>query len=189
MTNMTPPGRTSEVSAWEQSGGPAGLPSKSETLPGGSPWYSQLPLPLPATPLCSPSSPAPGVCPVPLPASWPPEHCGLRGGHRGGPGGMCRGGPGRGARLPQRLPIPLLGTVPGPATLLPAGCLHLAAVLLPRLLPAVAQSLDSRPHSESPCRSRAKNPLPASPITLPSPYSSSLEPWVNPALPRCWSWP
>ncbi|XP_045440719.1 protein patched homolog 2 isoform X5 [Pipistrellus kuhlii] len=97
-----------------------------------------------------PGGPAPGVCPVPLPAARPPEDGGLRGGDRGSPGSVRRGGPGRGARLPQRLSLPLLGAVPGPAALLPAGRLHPAGVHLPRLCPAAAQPLDRRPHRAGP---------------------------------------
>lgn len=72
--------------------------SQQEPLPGPHrPYPKALPLlpvltghpPSPATlPLHSPGGPAPGVCPVPLPAARPPEDCRLRGGHRGGPGSV-----------------------------------------------------------------------------------------------------
>lgn len=131
-------------------------------------------LSLPPPPLRSPGGPAPGVCPVPLPTAWPPEDCRLRGGHRGGPGSVCRGRPGWGACLPQRLPLPLLGAVSGPAALLPAGCLHPVGVHFPRLCPAAAQPLDSWPHSESleewPERPVAAPPSPAHPV-IPLPRS------------------
>lgn len=98
--------------------------------------------------LSSPGSPALGVCPVPLPVAWSPEDCRLCRSHRRGPGGVHRGRPGRGACLPQWLPLPLLGAVSGTSALLPAGGLHLAGVHLPRLCPALAQPMDSRSHSE-----------------------------------------
>lgn len=143
-------------------------------------------LSLPHPPLHSPGGPAPGVCPVPLPTARPPEDGGLCGGHRGGPGSMRRGRPGRGACLPQRLPLPLLGAVPGPAALLPAGRLHPAGVHLPRLCPAAAQPLDGRPHSESLQGWGRRDPglptLSCPPITPPPGALAELCP------PRCWSW-
>lgn len=99
-------------------------------------------------PLHSPSSPALGVCPVPLPVARTPEDCRLRRSHRGSPGGMHGGRPGRSTCLPQRLPLPLLGAVSGAAALLPPGNLHLAGVHLPCLCSAAPRSVDSRPHSE-----------------------------------------
>lgn len=152
---------------------PEALPTAARCSPAAPP--------SPSTPsLHSPGGPALGVCPVPLPLARPPEDFRLRGGHRGGPGSMCRGRPGRGACLPQRLPLPLLGAVPGPAALLPAGSLHPAAVYFPRLCPAAAQPLDGCAHSES-CRSGARG-------THSSPTCPGQEPCASPALPRYWSW-
>lgn len=143
--------------------------------------------PLPLCPLHSPSSSALGVCPVPLPAAWTPEDCRLCRSHRRGPCSVHRGWPGRGACLPQWLSLPLLGAVSGSPALLPAGSLHLAGMHLPRLCSALTQPVDSWPHSEYWQGGREKTQQQPTP-PCPNQHCSCREPWVSPALRRCWSW-
>lgn len=98
---------------------------------------------------CSPGGRAPGVCSVPFLPERPSAGQRLRGSHRERAGHLRRVQPKGCVQLPQRLPLPILGAVHRPQTLVPAGNQRGAGLHLPGLCHSPAQPLDRRHYCKS----------------------------------------
>lgn len=99
---------------------------------------------------CSPSCRASRVCPVPLLPERPPAGRRLCGSHRERAVRLRRVQPQGRVQLPERIPLPVLGAVHRPQTLVPAGDQRGAGLHLPGLRDPAAQPLDRRHHCKPP---------------------------------------